>query len=65
MIKVPIYRTLFPFALIEAIAASGISFTVILFFNNVLNSSAAYGYYSSVVALGCALSYLSAGFFGK
>lgn len=65
MIKVPIYRALFPFALIEAIATSGISFTVILFFNNVLNSSAAYGYYSSAVALGYALSYLSAGFFGK
>lgn len=65
IVKVPLYRSLFPFALIEAIATSGIGFAVVLFFSNTLNSSAAYGYYSSAVALGYALSYLSAGFLGK
>lgn len=65
IVKVPLYRSLFPFALIEAIATSGIGFAVVLFFSNTLNSSAAYGYYSSAVALGYALSYLSAGFLRK
>ncbi len=51
------YRLLFPFALFEALASTAIGFAVILFFTNVLDDAASYGWCLSAMSLGYAISY--------
>ncbi|TCD54919.1 MFS transporter [Alloscardovia theropitheci] len=55
--KTSTYRLLFPFAIFEAIASSGIGFAVILFFSNVLHDTQSYGWCLSAMSLGYAISY--------
>lgn len=59
-VKNQTYRTLAPFAILEAIASTGISFAGVLLFSMVLHSAEGYGWYLSAMSLGYALSYLIA-----
>lgn len=57
-VKNKTYQVLAPFALLEAVASSGINFSIILLFTNVLHDTESYGLFLSMMSLGYALSYL-------
>ncbi|MDK6218134.1 hypothetical protein QP201_26945, partial [Escherichia coli] len=54
------YRLLFPFAVVEAVANSGLGFAIIFYFTTQLHDIQSYGWYLSALSAGYAISYLIA-----